>query len=154
TFLYNTGPISSIHDTTWNRPQFYSLTRIAGGKSKVLATRLACPPVNIGRRSTPHYADLAAEAVHQLGKRPGFAGQRADAFHVDLGSVFDLGALRPFQHLHLIPFADAPGVNGLQAFNVHSLVLQVPISEISRKGDVPSDPARAASVIGVWSSAS
>src|SRR5689334_13614002 len=28
TFLYNFGPITSIHDTTWNRPQFYSPTRI------------------------------------------------------------------------------------------------------------------------------
>jgi hypothetical protein len=154
TFLYNTGPISDIHDKTWNRPQFYSLTRIKGGRSKVLAHRLACPPVNIGPRSTPSYHHLAAQAVHKVGRRRVFAGQRADAFHVDLGSVFDLGALRPFQHLHLIPMADAAGRNGLQAFNVHSLVLQVPISEISRKGDVPGDPAKAASVIGVWSAAS
>jgi hypothetical protein len=154
TFLYNTGPISNIHDKTWNRPQFYSLTRIKDGKSKVLANRLACPPVNVGRRSTPEYADLAAQAVHKVGRRRVFAGQRADAFHVDLGSVFDLGALRPFQHLHLIPMADAAGRNGLQGFNVHSLVLQVPISEISRKGDVPTNADRASAVIGVWSSAS
>src|SRR3954447_25972950 len=54
TFLYNTGPIASISDTTWNRPQFYSLTRIKNGKAKVLASKLACPPVNIGPRSTPN----------------------------------------------------------------------------------------------------
>jgi hypothetical protein len=153
TFLYNTGPISSIHDTTWNRPQFYSLTRIKNGKAKVLASKLACPPVNIGPRSTPNYADLAAQAVHRVGRRRVFAGQRADAFHVDLGSVFDLGALRPFQNLHLISMAADDGRNSLQGFNVHSIVLQVPISEISRKGDVPSDPAKASSVIGVWTSA-
>src|ERR1044072_1753269 len=76
TFLYNPGPISSIHDKTWNRPQFYSLTRIQGGKSKVLAHRLACPPVNIGPRSTPNYPALAAEAVHKIGRRRVFAGQR------------------------------------------------------------------------------
>ena len=92
TFLYNTGPISSIHDTTWNRPQFYSLTRIKNGKKKVLAEHLPCPPVNIGPRSTPNYHDLAAQAVHTVGRRKVFAGQRADAFHVDLGSVFDLGS--------------------------------------------------------------
>ncbi len=153
TFLYNTGPISSIHDTTWNRPQFYSLTRIKNGKAKVLASRLACPPVNIGPRSTPNYPVLAAQAVHRVGRRRVFAGQRADAFHVDLGSVFDLGALRPFQNLHLISMAADDGRNSLQGFNVHSIVLQVPISEISRKGDVPSDPAKASSVIGVWTSA-
>jgi hypothetical protein len=32
TFLYNTGPISSITDTkNWNRPQFYSVTRVERG---------------------------------------------------------------------------------------------------------------------------
>jgi Domain of unknown function (DUF4331) len=154
TFLYNTGPITSLDDASWNRPQFYSLTRIENGKSKVLASHLACPPVNVGPRSTPHYPDLAAAAVHKVGRRRVFAGQRADAFHVDLGSVFDLGALRPFQHLHLIPMADAPGINSLQSYNVHSIVLQVPISEISRRGDVPKNPAQAKSVIGVWTTAS
>jgi hypothetical protein len=153
TFLYNTGPITSISDTTWNRPQFYSLTRIKNGKAKVLASKLACPPVNIGPRSTPDYPDLAAQAVHRLGKRRVFAGQRADAFHVDLGSIFDLGTLRPFQNLHLIPMAADDGRNSLQGFNVHSIVLQVPITEISRHGGVPSDPAKAGSVIGVWTSA-
>jgi hypothetical protein len=154
TFLYNTGPIANIHDTAWNRPQFYSVTRIRNGKSKVIAHNLACPPVNVGKRSTPNYADLADQAVHKIGRRRVFAGQRADAFHVDLGSVFDLGALRPVQHLHLIPMADAAGRNSLQGFNVHSIVLQVPISEVSRKGNVPQDPEKAGAVVGVWSSAS
>ena len=27
TFLYNTGQINNIGDPTWNRPQFYSVTR-------------------------------------------------------------------------------------------------------------------------------
>jgi hypothetical protein len=26
TFLYNTGPITKATDTTWNRPQYYSVT--------------------------------------------------------------------------------------------------------------------------------
>lgn len=153
TFLYNTGPITSIASTSWNRPQFYSLTRIKNGTSKVLASKLACPPVNVGPRSTPNYSALAAQAVHKVGKRRVFAGQRADAFHVDLGSVFDLGTLRPFENLHLIPTPAAPGVNSLQGYNVHSIVLQVPISEVTRKGDRPTDPAKASSVIGVWASA-
>ena len=29
-----------------------------------------------------------------------FAGQRADGFYVDLGAIFDLGDLRPFENLH------------------------------------------------------
>src|SRR3954454_20309560 len=154
TFLYNTGPIASISDPNWNRPQFYSVTRIEGGHSKLLGKNLTCPPVNVGKRSTPHYATLAGQAVHTLGNRKVFAGQRADAFHVDLGSIFDLGALRPFNHLHLISMPDTTGVNGLQAFNVHTIALQVPISDLSRNGDIPKDPSKASAVIGVWATAS
>jgi hypothetical protein len=153
-FLYNTGQITSLSDPHWNRPQFYSLTRIKDGHHKVLAEKLACPPVNVGPRSTPDYADLAAAAVHKVGRRQVFAGQRADAFHVDLGSVFDLGALRPFQHLHLLPSADAPGVNSLQSYNVHSIVLQVPITEVTRHNTRPTNPAHPGAVIGVWATAS
>ena len=154
TFLYNIGPIGSIDDTNWNRPQFYSVTRIKNGHTKVLARRLPCPPVNIGPRSTPDYPALAAAAVHKVGRRKVFAGQRADAFHVDLGSIFDLGTLRPFESLHLIPSANAPGVDSLQSFNVHSIAIQVPITEISRNGDLPTNAMHPGAVIGVWASAS
>jgi hypothetical protein len=97
---------------------------------------------------------VANQAVHSLGNRKVFAGQRADAFHVDLGSIFDLGALRPFNHLHLISMPDTTGVNGLQAFNVHTIALQVPISDLSRKGDIPKNVMDPSSVIGVWATAS
>ena len=43
TFLYNTGPITSIGDATWNRPQYYTVTRVMDGKSTVLAKNLSCP---------------------------------------------------------------------------------------------------------------
>jgi hypothetical protein len=92
--------------------------------------------------------------VHRIGRRRVFAGQRADAFHVDLGSVFDLGTLRPFQNLHIISTPAGTGVNSLQSYNVHSIVLQVPISEVTRHGNTPTDPAKPGSVIGVWATAS
>ena len=62
TFLYNTGPISSIDDPNWNRPQFYSVTRVARGDASAGCSpaSLACPPVNVGIRSTPNYAPLHA----------------------------------------------------------------------------------------------
>jgi Domain of unknown function (DUF4331) len=34
-----------------------------------------------------------------------FAGQRLEGFYVDLGSVFDLAVLRPFQNFHKYPMA-------------------------------------------------
>lgn len=154
TFLYNTGPITSLYDDTWNRPQSYSVTRIEDGRARGLAQSLPCPPVNVGPRSTPDYGALAASAVHRIGRRRFFAGQRADAFHVDLGSIFDLGALRPFNEAHLISMPNMNGVNSLQSFNVHSIALQVPISDLTRDGRTPTDPMRRRSVIGVWATAS
>jgi Domain of unknown function (DUF4331) len=156
TFLYNTGPIHSITDTTWNRPQFYSVTRVERGQQPhTLASGLTVPPVNIGPRSTPNYAHFTAEAVHPLpGNRQVFAGQRAEGFHVDLGSIFDLGTLRPFEMLHLIPSANAVGVNGTQGLNVHSIAIQVPKSDIARGSNTPTKPLDAGSVIGVWAAAS
>ncbi|NYG06121.1 hypothetical protein BJ986_000608 [Phycicoccus badiiscoriae] len=156
TFLYNTGPIDSIDSPAWNRPQSYSVTRVArGDRARLLASHLACPPVNIGPRSTPSYTALASQAVHSIqGGRTVFAGQRAEGFHVDLGSIFDLGTLRPFQMLHLIPSAAAVGVNGTQGLNVHSIALQVPISDLTRRGTTPTDPLDPGSVIGVWATAS
>jgi hypothetical protein len=156
TFLYNTGQITKITDTTWNRPQTYSVTRVERGKgAQTLATGLLCPPVNVGVRSTPNYAALANQAVYNLsGGRKVFAGQRGESFHVDLGSIFDLAALRPFQNLHLIPSAAAAGVNGTQATNVHTIAIQVPKTDLTVGGHYPKDPKAQDSVIGVYASAS
>jgi len=155
TFLYNTGPISSISDQTWNRPQYYSVTRVEHGRSRILARNLAAPPVNVGIRSTPNYAKLAGQAIHSIGThRKVFAGQRADGFFADLGSIFDLGTLRPFQMAHLIPSAAAMGVNGLQGSNVHTIALQVPITDLTRDGRKPAGVLDPKAVIGVYASAS
>jgi hypothetical protein len=155
TFLYNTGPITSLTDPNWNLRQLYSVTRVQGDQSDVLGTNLSTPPCRIGPRSTPKYDDLANAAIHSL---PGgikvFAGQRADPFWVDLGSIFDLGDLRPFQNLHLIPSAAANGVNELQGFNVHTIAIQVPIAQLTSTGSKPSGVMDPTATIGVWSTAS
>src|SRR5688572_24050283 len=155
TFLYNVGPIGSLTDANWNVRQTYRLTRIEGHKTTVLGEGLPCPPVNVGPRSTPNYSSLASAAVRSLaGGRKVFAGQRADGFFVDLGSIFDLGALRPLNMAHLIPLANASGRNGLKGFNVHSLALQVPKSDLTGDGSTPTDVMSGRSVIGVWAAAS
>ncbi len=163
TFLYNTGPITKINDPAWNRPQYYSVTRSERDrKSEVLAKDLRVPPVNVGVRSTgkvgtgKSYGDLFTDAaVHHLkGGRKVFAGQRADGFNVDLGSIFDLGVLRPFQAAHLLPTVAAAGVNGTQGLNVHTIAIQVPISDLTRNHKRPTDVMDAKSVIGVWATAS
>ncbi|MBL6275294.1 DUF4331 domain-containing protein [Micromonospora fiedleri] len=157
-FLYNTGPIEALDSKNWNRRQFYRLTRIAGGKEQVLARKLPCPPSNVGPLSTPKYGDLVRQATFNLstGEKV-FAGQRADGFYVDLGAIFDLGTLRPFQQLHVagkkIFKAAGEPVNALDRMNVHSIALQVPVGKLRRRAERYhwQEPA---SVIGVWTSAS
>jgi hypothetical protein len=155
TFLYNTGQISSLDDPNWNKRQFYTVTRVEEhGKKTVLAEMLASPPCNIGPFSTPNYAALAEAAVHSLPTgETVFAGQRAEGFYVDLGSVFDLLDLRPFQDLHLNPMAATAGVNGTNRLNVHSIALQLPKNMLTSDGSFPSDPNDPRSVIGVYASA-
>jgi len=155
TFLYNTGQITTLDSPNWNRPQTYTVTRRTHRGSRVLARHVPCPPCNIGPRSTPDYAGLAEAAVHPLGDGGQvFAGQRNDPFFVDLGSIFDLGTLRPFENLHLIPSAAAAGVDGLAGLSVHTIALQVPKTDVTRHHRHPNDPERHDSVIGVWATAS
>jgi hypothetical protein len=149
TFLYNTGRIDSLSDPDWNVKQSYKVTRVDGRRGMhrtVLATNVPTPPVNIGPRSTPNYEHLAESAVRSL---PGgikvFAGQRDDPFFVDLGSVFDLAGLRPFNPLHILPLGMEPGVDGVGGYNTHSIVIQVPIEQLVK---VPNTN------IGVYASAS
>jgi hypothetical protein len=155
TFLYNTGPIDSLDSPSWNRRQFYTVTRVKNGRRHVLASGLTCPPCNIGPGSTPSYEKLAAAAVNKLpGGHTVFAGQRLEGFYVDLGAVFDLADLRPFQNLHLGAMAAAHGVNATHDFSVHTIALKIPKHELTRDRSNPRDPMAAKSVIGVWTAAS
>jgi Domain of unknown function (DUF4331) len=136
TFLYNTGPVTSPTDPDLNVKQTYTLTRLvrqAGNafSSTVLGTNLPVPPANIGPRSNPTYEPYQG-VVDLGGGRKAFAGPRDDPFFVDLGSIFDLGGLRPFNAAHLIPLATAAGQDGVLNYNVHSIALQVPKTDLLR----------------------
>lgn len=171
TFLYNTGPINSIYDPHFNRHQTYRVRRIDGTeqritnprskshdflRAKVIGNNLACPPCNIGPFSTPNYTNLANEAVHNLGDGiKVFAGQRNDGFFADLGAVFDLGDLRPFQNLHAgSSMAAAAAIDALKSgVNVHTIAMQIPIRELTINGSVPRNVFDPRATIGVWAAA-
>ena len=156
TFLYNTAPITSLTDPNWNIRQVYTVTKVTDAGTTTLGSNLACPPCNVGVRSTPNYPALAQAAVHTLTSgETVFAGQRAEGFYVDLGSVFDLLDVRPFQSMHMIPVPPSePGVNGTNRLNVHSIAIEVPQTALTRDGSVPVDQADPRSVVGVWATAS
>jgi hypothetical protein len=156
TFLYNGGAITSPSDTDFNITQYYTVTEKVGAAAEVvLFGNKLMPPDNVGPRSTPNYASLAAQFVNTSGTGANqikeFTGQRDDPFYVDVGSIFDLGGLRPFNTLHVVPLAGAPGIDTLGGFNTHITAIQVPISRIAPTcTNVTTDPK---CVIGVWSTA-
>jgi hypothetical protein len=151
TFLYNDGPITSLSDPNILVWQTYDVWR-NGNK---IASNVKTPPANIGPRSTPDYAGLAGAAVKKLsnGTRL-FAGQRDDAFFVDLGSIFDLAGLRPFNTLHALPLPAETGVDGVGGFNTNSIAIRVPLRQLTRDHASPTGPNDPDAVLGVWASSS
>ena len=113
------------------------------------------PPNNIGPRSIESgaglnttYADIFTSAITtaSTGERV-FAGPCDDPFYVDLGGIFDLGDS---------PRQEGPARDGLAKYNVHTLALQIPISDLLKAG-APAEPTSILDsdyVIGVWASAS
>lgn len=158
TFLYNTGPIKSVTDANFNIRQLYSVAEVREGveEPKVLYGGASTPPVHIGVRSNPNYEATAQSAVYDVPFSSGtgkvFAGQRDDPFFVDLGSVFDLGGLRPLNQAHLIKQRKAKGVDAVAGYNVHSIALQVPITELTADRQGTTGPGDPDAVIGVYSS--
>ena len=159
TYLYATGPIDSVTDPDFNVRQLYSVEEVREGvaQPKALIGGASTPPANVGPRTNNNYEATAQSTVYTFPTDTGdarvFAGQRDDPFFVDLGSIFDLGGLRPFNKAHLIQKAKSSGVNSVAGVNVHSIALQLPISELTadRKGtEGPADPD---AVIGVHTTA-
>jgi hypothetical protein len=143
TFLYNTSQVTSLDDPDLNRVQTYSVSEWRDGRRTELGRDLPVAPANVGERSTPDYeANLGQPAVQQLGDSGmrAFAGPRDDPFFADLGKIFDLGGLGPFNQAHVIPKPTAAGEDYLAGFNVHTIALQIPIDRL-----VEDDP-----VIGLY----
>lgn len=113
------------------------------------------PPPNIGPRSIESavglgttYEDLIADAIMSASTGETiYAGPADDPFFVDLGGVFDLGNL---------PRQNGQPRDGLGEYNVHSIVIKVPINTLLKVG-APVNPTSILDsdyVIGVWASAS
>ncbi|MGH2750955.1 MAG: DUF4331 domain-containing protein [Actinomycetota bacterium] len=143
TFLYNTGPVNSLTDTTLNVFQTYDVTLIDSSGKKTKKEKLVddaiAVPSNVGEASMPDYAALREEGIVDMdGGGSAFAGQADDSFFLDL-RVFDL--------LYGADFSEI-GDDTLAGFNVNTLALQVP-KEMLADGDADDNP-----IIGVWSIAS
>ena len=130
----NRAPVAFLQNTQ----QEYTVTRLDGKSQRVIGDGLLTPPDNIGPRSTPNYHALAMAGVHDLsdGSKV-FAGQRDDGFFGDIGAAFDLVAIRSGTG------ASGGGRDFFAGYAVHSIALQVPLSQLDNGGN---------HVVGVWSS--
>jgi hypothetical protein len=119
-----------------NTQQTYTVTKTAGSRTTVVGSGLLTPPDNIGPRSTPNYAALAAQGIHPLDDGTTvFAGQRDDGFFADVGAIFDLVAIRQGTG------ANGGGKDFLAGYGVHSIALQIPKSMLDNGTN---------HTIGVW----
>jgi hypothetical protein len=157
-----TGVVQDVDDAAQNLVQTYEVTRVRsdrrghghgnghGNGVTVLGTG-TCPPNNEGR-ATPFYnaaggngpaldgvataAQLdryTAQTVTPLAEDyVSWAGQRDDGFYADIEATFDLLSLRN------------PGVDSQAGYNVHTIVLQIPVAALG--GDQQ--------VVGVWATTS
>jgi hypothetical protein len=131
TFLYNTGPITSLDDPNLNQEQFYSVSMLREDdhkepyrQGKVIAKNLQVAPANVGPVSYPEgYSKVANEAIYSMGDGiKVFAGPRDDPFFADLGGIFDL-------------LQGIEGEDYLADLNVHTIAIQVPISMLEGPND-------------------
>ena len=141
------GVVENVDDAHQNLTQHYNVTKLVGTSKTgtTLFTNLTVPPNNQGL-VTKYYnqgddgENLAKEGVAttlaldkytsqtiftNTAGYQAFAGQRDDGFYADIQSIFDLdlsfsGPNKPF---------DSQG-----GFNVHTIVLNIPISELGTAG--------------------
>ena len=152
TYLYAKPTVDSIADPDLNVRQTYSVTRqtFRRGKlrsSRVLRRGLPTAPNNAGKKTIPNYDQVASQAVRGLrGGGKVFAGQRDDPFFIDLTVPFDALNFR------IATGNQGGGVDDVAGYSVHSVVLQVPESQVTRDGRSVSGSDASNSVVGVWSS--
>lgn len=176
-FIATLGPVTSLEgpgSEGVSRKQRYTITEVRECgfgrpgctirtplfKGQVLSAVLS----NIGSRTTPDYAGLAAQGIFDdaaTGARV-FAGQRAETFAIDLGAVFDTlnlrtetGAGRPLPVQSAAEDAadgtNSFGVNAFSGFNVSTIAIELPIRRLTRDGQAAT---AGNGTIGIYASTS
>ena len=132
TFLYNIGPIRSINDPNLSVRQTWTLWSQKGDGPSVKVGEGITAPNNVGKNSFPDgYDAVRQQAVTMLGDGTKvYVGPSEDPFAIDVGRIFDLIGV------------GGKGTDNLAGFNVHSIAIQVPLSQIRQSASQP--------VIGGW----
>jgi hypothetical protein len=149
------GPIMAVGDARQNFTQKFRVVRVVNGKATVLRSGLLVPPPNVGNNVTPAYNDANGKAVSGAltagdldvytrstiyGLRSGeavWAGPRDDSFFADAPGIFDLLNVRILDNNGSLSDGlgqDGNGVDGFRGFNLLSIAMQIPVSELEAMG--------------------
>lgn len=156
--LRHVGQVTSGGDPDLGENEIYTLTvvngdRRSGTRANVTnvngGSNLFLKPLdNVGEKTIPNYAAYVAPFVHTI-TIPGcstagrvFVGQRAEAFAVNLGEIFDLVNFVPIEG-RTVQSRERDDLVGKK--NVTSFALEVPIACLTGSGN---------GVIGAWQTAS
>jgi hypothetical protein len=152
------GPIQAVNDARQNFTQTFSVRKVVGRRSREIGRDLLTPPPNVGKNVTPAYNDANGMAVSgattldQLDiytrstiqtlstGEVAWAGHRDDSFFCDIPGIFDLLDVRILDNNGSLSDGlgqDGNGVDGFKGYNVLSIVMQIPISELDAAG-IPS----------------
>jgi uncharacterized protein DUF4331 len=145
-----------------NLRQTYTVTMVTKGHREDLSDgmTLFAVPTNVGPRTMPNYSLLRQQGTYELPNNIRvFAGTVADPFFIDLGAAFDSLNFRMAAGggvLSLAVDSDdhsnyAP--NTLAGFNVNTIVLEVPITMLTRDGKLHGAGEKEA-VIGTYGTTS
>ena len=146
------GPLSVGDSSALGETESYNVTVVTGdrrsGTRQEVAQTFTKPLDNVGNKTIPDYDAYAAQFIYDV-NLPGcptagkvFVGQRAEAFAVNLGEIFDLVNLVPLEGA-IEQSRDNDDLVGKA--NVTSIALEVPIECVVGNGN---------GVIGAWTTAS
>lgn len=159
--LRQAGAISAGNTASLNEIETYTLTKIDGDRRSGTRTSVAkasggavfTKPIDyIGTKTLPNYAAYANSHISEI-SIPGcgtngkvFVGQRAEAFAVNLGPIFDLVNFVPLDGTQFPGgILNSPMNDDLKDANVTSLAIEVPIACVTGAGN---------GVIGAWTTSS
>ena len=149
------GPIVTVGDARQNFTQRFRVAKVSGGKAKGIGQGLLVPPPNVGNNVTPSYNDASGKAVSGAlsladldvytrstiyGLHSGetvWAGPREDSFFSDIPGIFDLLNVRILDNNGSLSDGlgqDGNGVDGFKGFNLLSVAMQIPLSELDDLG--------------------
>jgi hypothetical protein len=153
------GPIMTVGDARQNFTQTFRVVKVSGGNRTKLGQGLLVPPPNVGNRVTPFYNDSTTGRAISGATTPGeldvytrstihdlpsgetvWAGPREDSFFSDIPGIFDLLNVRILDNNGSLSDGlgqDGGGVDGFKGFNVLSVAMQIPLSQLESL-DIPT----------------